>query len=156
VILIKQLATLIVCLATVAAIAAAAPVPEDLAALAAKAQIKEPLASWCRGEFESRPSRIYAVAVTFSNGGGRYLILGMNGITIELASFSGGADLACYSPDEAKALNKSLAGSTTVHGRISPVWTTTVVCGFVEDTSAVCWQYSPGARAFVKVGEWVT
>jgi hypothetical protein len=40
--------------------------------------------------------------------------------------------------------------------RVAPAFSTTVVCGFVEETSAVCWQYSPAARAFIKIGEWQT
>ena len=31
-----------------------------------------------------------------------------------------------------------------------------VICAFVEDTRAVCWQYSPDAPAFVEVAGWVT
>jgi hypothetical protein len=37
-----------------------------------------------------------------------------------------------------------------------PRFNTTVVCGFLEDTVAECWQYSPDDRAFVKVGGWTT
>ena len=136
--------------------AATAPAPTDLVALLAKAKIELPIASWCRGDFESGISRAYAVAALSPTGGGQYLVLGMNGKVIELAPFTGGVDLACYSPAEAKELNRSLAGNTVVHGGVTPVWSTTVICGFVENTNAVCWQYSPKARAFVKVGEWVT
>ncbi len=72
------------------------------------------------------------------------------------AAFTGGADLACYSPAKAKDLDRSIRSNGTMHGGISPQWSTTVVCGFVDNTNAVCWQYSPAARAFVKVGEWIT
>ena len=84
------------------------------------------------------------------------MVLGLTETAIELASFSGAADLACYSLVEAKRLNESIVGSKTIHGGISPTLNTTVVCGFVDNTSAVCWQYSPAQSAFVKVGEWVT
>ena len=84
------------------------------------------------------------------------MVLGLTETAIELASFSGAADLACYSLVEAKRLNESIVGSKTIHGGISPILNTTVVCGFVDNTSAVCWQYSPAQSAFVKVGEWVT
>jgi hypothetical protein len=46
--------------------------------------------------------------------------------------------------------------SDTIHGHLAPRWNTTIVCGFVDDTNAVCWQYSPADRALVKIGEWVT
>jgi len=31
-----------------------------------------------------------------------------------------------------------------------------VAADFVDETSAVCWRYSPADRTFVRVGEWVT
>ena len=136
--------------------AEAAPAPTDLIALAAEGKVEGPLASWCRGTFGSEHSGAYAVATLSSTGGGQYLVLGMNGKVIQLATFTGGGDLACYSPDKARELSKSIAANAIVHGGISPVWNSTVICGFVEETHAVCWQYSPNARAFVRVGEWVT
>ena len=139
-----------------AALAASAPRPAELDALLARARIEAPVAAWCAGEFTAGRPGGFAVAVASPGRGGRYLVLRMGDVPVELASFAGGADLACYSPAKARALGKSIAVSDTVHGRISPRWRTTVVCGFVENTNAVCWQFSPKARAFVKVGEWVT
>ena len=130
--------------------------PPELSSLLAKAQLKEPLSNWCRGDFQRGSTNTFVVAVPHPGGGGKYLVLGLTESAVELASYTGDADLACYSPDEAKALNQSIVASETIHGGISPSLSTTVVCGFVDNTSAVCWQYSPVARAFVKVGEWIT
>ena len=74
----------------------------------------------------------------------------------ELGAFTGLADLSCYTAAEARNVNATIRRSNTVQGAIAPEHPTTVVCAFVENTSAVCWQYSPVTRAFVKVGGWVT
>jgi hypothetical protein len=139
-----------------ASFAAAQPMPAELTALVANARIEGQVVRWCHGEFQLGRSGAFAVAVSSTNGGGRYLVLDSNGSVVVLASFIGDADLSCYSPAEAQKLNSTIRSSSTIHGQVSPIWTTTVVCGFVDNTSSVCWQYSPTARAFVKVGEWVT
>jgi hypothetical protein len=150
-------------LAIVAILAAAGsalaqdPRPAGLDSLLTKTGLVGKVAAWCAGKFESGRAGAYAIAVASGTGGGRYLVLGMGEREILLAPFKGGADLACYTPAAARALDKSIAQSgSAIHGGITPKWNGTVVCGFVEDTSAVCWQYSPAARAFVKVGGWIT
>ncbi len=139
--------------------AAAQSVPPELTALAAKAHLDRPVAAWCRGEFQSGRPGAFAVAVTSvtsAAGGGRYLVLEPDATMVELAAFTRGPDLACYSPVDAARLGAAITRSETIQGHLTPRWTTTVVCAFTDDTSAVCWQYSPADRAFVKVGEWVT
>ena len=89
-------------------------------------------------------------------GGGRYLGVGLGPEAIVLATFKDGADLACHTPARARALDEAISRNRTLHGAIKPAWRTTVVCGFVESTSAVCWQFSTGAREFVQIGEWTT
>ena len=148
----------------VASIAAAAPalpaspavVSAELVALAAKAQITAPIQAWCSLETEAGRPGGYALAVPSPTGGGLYLALGPDARSIELAAFSGAADLACYTPAAARELDRALAASVNLHGSIRPAWRTTVVCGFVENASAVCWQYSASRRVFVKVGQWIT
>ena len=71
-------------------------------------------------------------------------------------SFSGGADLSCYTRAEALRLDRTIRQSETIHGRVVPRWNTAVACGFVENTTAVCWQFDPTQRAFVSVGGWTT
>jgi hypothetical protein len=132
------------------------PPPAELSALATRAHLAAPIAAWCHGEFRGAHTGEYAVAITRPSRGGQYLVLEPDATAIELAAFTGSADLSCYSPAEARKLNTSMQRSETIHGTLSPRWRTTVVCGFVDDTSAVCWQYSPSDRSFVKVGEWVT
>ena len=147
-----------------ASIAAAAPalpgspaaVPAELVALAAKAQITAPIQAWCPLETEAGRPGGYALAVPSPTGGGLYLALGLDARSIELAAFSGAADLACYTPAAARELHHTIAASVTVQGRIQPAGPSTVVCGFVAQTSAVCWQYSVRLRMFVKVGQWTT
>jgi len=133
----------------------AKPVPAELAASIAKAQLQGTVASWCRGGFRPGGRPEYAVAVARERGGS-YVVIGWDGAAVTLAAFSGGADLSCYTPAEARRLNRTIASSETISGRITPRWNTTVVCGFVESTSAACWQYSPSRREFVKIGDWTT
>jgi hypothetical protein len=139
-----------------AAVAASPPVPRALAALAAKARIEAPIVRWCAGGLVAGAGNGYAIAVGAGARGGRYLVLQPDATVFELAAFAGGADLSCYSPARARALDATIRRSDTIHGRIEPRWRTTVVCGFVEATHAVCWQYSRADRAFVQVGEWTT
>jgi hypothetical protein len=54
----------------------------------------------------------------------------------ELASFMGQPDLSCYSRAESESLNRTIQRSDTVQGEIRPRWDTTVVCGFLDDTTA--------------------
>ena len=136
--------------------AAAQEIPSGLTELIRGARLNEPVAAWCRAEFRSGHPGAFAVALTSAPGGGRYVALDSDGGVIELGRFKRTADLSCYSRAEAEKLDGTIRKSETVHGRIKPRWNTTVVCGFVDDTTAVCWQYSPADRAFAKVGEWIT
>jgi hypothetical protein len=94
--------------------------------------------------------------MTSPAGGGRYLVLESDASVKELASFTPRPDLSCYSRAEAEQLSVTIGRSRTIHGHISPRWHTAVVCTFVDDTTAVCWQYSPDDGVFVEVGGWVT
>jgi hypothetical protein len=140
----------------VLSIAAVQSVPSELAALAKKARIDGSIARWCRGEFRAGRSDEFAVAVNSPGGGGRYLVLQSDATVVELASFSRGADLSCYSRAEAQKMNSTIARSATIEGQISPRWNTTVICAFVDNTTSVCWQHSPTDRKYVRVGGWVT
>jgi len=140
----------------VGSIGAAQPVPPELSALAAKARLDGQVTAWCRGEFRSRHPRAFAVAITSAAGGGRYAVLEMDATVTELGSFTRGADLSCYTRAEARKLNVVIGHSETIHGHLAPRWSTTVVCAFVNPTTAVCWQYSPTDRVFVEVGGWTT
>jgi hypothetical protein len=139
-----------------AAAAAVQPPPADLAALAARAHTSETIAGWCRGEFRSGRPGAFAAALASGSGGGRYVVFESDGTIEALAPFGRGGDLSCYTRVEANRLAEAIRRSDTIHGQLSPRWNTTIVCGFVDDTNAVCWQYSPADRAFVKIGEWVT
>ena len=137
-------------------VAVAQPAPSELSALVAKARLDRPVAAWCRGEFRLGHPGAFAVAVASAAGGGRYLVLEADGTVVELASFTRSADLSCYGRAEAENLNVTLGRSRTIHGQVTPRWDTAVVCTFVDDTTAVCWQYSPDDGVFVKIGGWVT
>ena len=152
----NRLAGLISIALSAASIAAAQPVPSELSALAAKARLDRPVTAWCRGVFRSDQSRAYAVAIASAAGGGRYVVLASDATVTELASFTRSADLACYTRAEAQKLNVTIGRSETIHGQITPRWSTAVICAFVDDTTSVCWQYSPADGGFVKVGGWVT
>lgn len=138
-------------------LSAAQPVPPlDLSALMTKARVDGTLVGWCRGQLRAGRPDGYAVAVASATAGGRYLVLGDDATVVELAPYVEAPELSCYTPAEARKLNQSIRSSATISGGVAPAFATTVVCAFVEDTSAVCWQYSAKARAFVKVGEWQT
>lgn len=136
--------------------AVAHPAPADLSDLALSARLDLPVAGWCRGELQAGHPRAYAIAVTAPSGGGRYLILGSDRTVSELAPFAGRPEITCYTPAAAGALNLEIAESSTVDGQVTVPRTTSIVCAFVENTRATCWQYSPVASEFVKVGEWTT
>ena len=152
----KHSAVLVSLALAAASIVAAQSVPHDLSALAAKARLAQPVAAWCRGEFRSGSPRAFAVAVTSAAGGGRYVVLEADAMVTELASFTRSADLSCYTRAEVQKLNVIIAQSDTIRGQVTPRWRTAVVCTFVDDTTSVCWQYSPADGVFVKVGGWVT
>ena len=142
--------------ALAASTAVAQSVPSELSVLLANAKLDRPVTAWCRGEFRSDRPEAFAVAVTAEAGGGRYVVLGIDGTVVELAAFTRRPDLSCYSREQAQQLNASIARSQTIQGALTPRWNTAVVCGFVDDTTAVCWQHSPVDGMFVKVGGWVT
>lgn len=123
-------------------------VPPELSALTAAARLDGKVTAWCRAGFRQGPANAFAVAMTSATGG-RYVALEPDVPAIELGRFSRSADLSCYTRAQAEDLDKSIRQSSTIHGQIVPRFNTTVVCGFVEDTVAECWQYSPGDRAFV-------
>src|SRR5438067_3973791 len=139
-----------------AALAAARPVPPRLAALAARARLDGAIAAWCAGGFRPGRRGAFAVAVTSPTGSVRYAIIEADAMITDLARFDGAPDLSCYSRAQAADLDRTIARSETVHGRVAPRWNTTVVCAVGEATHPVCWQYSPGERKFVTVGEWTT
>ncbi len=147
-----------VCVAAALANAAgaAAAMPPDLAALAGAARITASISRWCPVRAGVERAGVYAVAVPLPSGGGRFLVLGWHDQAIELARFVGPADLSCYTPAEARQLDGGLRETQTVLGGIKPEGSSSVICGFVEPTSAVCWQYSATVRAFVTVGRWTT
>ena len=122
--------------------------PVELEALMAKASIASDLYSWCRA------GGGFAVAPLDKQR--RYVVLHGDGRAETLAVYEGRPELSCYSRLEADRLNQSIRDSDTIEGSITPRWDSTVVCGFVRDTEAVCWQYSAEERKFVRVGGWTT
>lgn len=127
-----------------------AQAPANVRQRAEAAGITAPIAAWCQGQF--RPGqRGYAVAA-----GDRYLVIDGNGAAVELAMFTGKPDLSCYTRTQARDLHRDLQRSDTLDGGIRPRFATSIVCGFVEATTATCWQYSPAERTYVEVGGWTT
>ena len=133
------------------------PIPPELAALEAKAKLQDPIVSWCKGAFVPGKPSGFAVAVSRNKTEGRYLIIDSLGQVSEIAAFTGGADLNCYTAAEAKDLAKTIAENETTHGGIVPRYKSAVIC-VAQDRSptTLCWQYSPKAKAFVKIGSWTT
>ncbi len=132
------------------------PVPPELSARVAKSKLGAPVSAWCRVLSRAGRPRAYAVAIASADRGGRYLVVESDATAVELAPFRDDPGLACYTPAQAKALNRTIGKSETIEGSVTPRWSTTVVCGFVDETTSVCWQYSPTKRTFVTVGGWIT
>jgi hypothetical protein len=126
-----------------------------LRALLEQSGVRVPVAASCRGEFRAGHPAEFAVAAGETSGG-RYLVVQDDARLHELAAYSGKADLACYTVREADRLNATIAQSDTINGRVTAEWDGTVVCGFIEPTIAVCWQFAPEQGRFVRIGGWTT
>ncbi len=144
-----------VLLASGAASLAAQQAPADLAPLLAKAGVAGTPVASCRGELRVGHPDDVAVAVRSGADSGRYVAV-MDGSAYELSPFSGKPDLSCYTVREADRLTAEIAKSDTINGRITAEWDGTAVCAFIEPTIAVCWQYAPERKAFVRIGGWTT
>ena len=127
-----------------------------LAAVLDRAGVNGRVEASCRGGFLPAQEGDFAVAVSDAPGTGRYLAVQKDGHVHELAEYSGKADLSCYTVREADRLNANIAKSDTMNGRVVAEWDGTVVCGFIEPTIAVCWQYAQERREFVRIGGWTT
>ena len=149
-------ASLLVAL-TLAAAAQSAPVKvaPDLGLLLGKTKLPGELVAWCGAELRAGEPRSFALALNAADGG-RYVILYADTRVTELAAYKGRADLSCYTRAAAEKLNRTIRESDTINGQIAPRWDTPVICGFIDDTTAECWQYSPNNRLFMKVGGWTT
>jgi hypothetical protein len=88
--------------------------------------------------------------------GGEYVAVERGRLPVVLAEFRGAGELACYTPQQVRRVNASIAKSETLRGSIQPRWNTTVVCGFTSSTTALCWQYSPPKQRYIQVGGWLT
>lgn len=98
--------SLVLLLAVFSTAAAQAPPPE-VAELASRANLTHPVVAWCTGELRTGQSGAFAVAVSPPADSGRYLVLGADATVTELAKYTGGAELACYSRTEAEGLSAS-------------------------------------------------
>ena len=126
-----------------------ASLPQDLAGLIAKTSLEGTVYSWC-------PAAGGFALALIGTREPRYVVLHGDGRTETLAPYKGSPELTCYSRREAEKLDASIRASETIQGSVTPRWNTTVICGFVEPTVALCWQYSPTERAFVGIGGWTT
>lgn len=126
----------------------------DLAQLLAKAGVAGTAVASCRGELRVGHPDDVAVAVS-ADAAGRYVAV-MDGTAYELSPFSGKPELSCYTVREADRLTAEIAKSDTINGRVTAEWDGTVVCAFIEPTIAVCWQYAPERKGFVRIGGWTT
>src|SRR5688572_10234427 len=127
----------------------AGSLPPDLATLIARTSIGGRVYSWC-------PVTDGFAAAMVGKGEARYVVLHADGRTETLAVYTGRPDLTCYRRREAEKLDAAVRSSETIAGSLTPLWDSTVVCGFVEDTRATCWQFSPAEKAFVVIGGWTT
>jgi hypothetical protein len=136
--------------------AAQAPPAASLNELLARAGIRGTPSASCHGEFRPGHPNDVAVAMNDADGQSRYFVVQDDGKRYDLDVYSGKPDLACYTVTEADRLNATIARSDTINGRITAEWDGHVVCGFIEPTIAVCWQFAPEQRRFVRIGGWTT
>jgi hypothetical protein len=139
----------------VLSVAAVQSPPRELSALLARNGVDRPVLGWCRGEFQRGRSGSFAVALGAVLGG-TYNVIAPDAKMTELAPFTGRPSVACYSAAEARKLDASIRASETIHSQLMPRWETTVICAFTDNTTSLCWQYSPADHAFVTVGQWIT
>lgn len=146
-----------ICAATVLVLHLAAQQTDAaLTPLLERAGVRGLVQASCRGGFRPGQGSDVAVAVSDAADGGRYLVVQDDGRVHELMEYSGKPDLSCYSVTEADRLNATIARSATMNGRVVAEWDGTVVCGFIEPTTAVCWQFAQEQRRFVRIGGWTT
>ena len=146
----RRLALLTCVLLAHAAVGVEAQAPAYVRTLATEAGVTDPLEAGGQGQF--RPGQRGAAVAA----GGRYLVIDGSGAAVELAKFEGKPDLSCYTRARARDLHRDIQRSETLSGRVAPRFNTTTVCGFVDATTATCWQYSPAERMYVEVGGWTT
>ncbi len=96
-----------------------------------------------------------AVAVASSGSGGAYYVLFPGSQPIKLEDFSGEANLACFSPEEAAQINHTIRESEIISGGILPIGSSTVICGFLSSVESVCWQLD-NHGGIKRVGGWIT
>ena len=146
-----------ICIATVVVLRLSAQQADaGLATVLDRAGVHGRVDASCRGGFRPGQGVDVAVAVSEAGSGGRYLVVQDDGSVHELSDYSGKPDLSCYTVTEADRLNASIAKSDTLNGRVVAEWDGTVVCGFIEPTIAVCWQFAQEQRRFVRIGGWTT
>jgi hypothetical protein len=126
-----------------------------LSALLSRTPYEGRIETWCRAAFDTSGAPGFAVALGTARGT-VYAAVRSDAQIVLLADFSGGADLSCYTRRETEKLDASIRASETIDGAVKPRWDATVVCGFISNTEAVCWQYSPSEKTFVRVGGWTT
>ena len=130
-------------------------VPPPLATLLYRTPYEGRLQAWCTATLASGAPPGFAVALLTAKGTHYAVVDGDAGITM-LADYAGQPDLSCHSRRDAEKLSATIRASETIEGSVTPRWDSTVICGFVRDTEAVCWQYSSEEKRFVRVGGWVT
>jgi hypothetical protein len=148
--------TLAAWLASAAASAPVAQSTQELFGLLVRAGLHGDVKASCRGGFRPGHDGEFALALADGAGGGRYLVVQDDGGVHELATYAGQPDLSCYTVAEADRLTASIARSDTINGRVTAEWDGLAVCGFIEATIAVCWQFAPEQRRFVRIGGWTT
>lgn len=129
--------------------------PRELSTLLTRTAYEGRIESWCRVTIDKEKPAGFAVALVTAKGS-QYAVVQSDARIVALADYTGRPDLTCSTRSEAQKLNATIVASATIQGSVIPKWDSTVICGFVRDTEAVCWQYSPPEKKFVRVGGWIT
>jgi hypothetical protein len=129
------------------------PDPAALAAMLARAGVREPTLASCRGEIRVGHLHEFAVALG-TDRAGRYALVQDDGGVTDLSEYEGPPALSCYSLRDADRLTADIARSSTINGRVTAEWDGLVVCGAIEPATTVCWQHAVERKGFVRVGGW--
>jgi hypothetical protein len=138
------------------AIALVAAAPPELERLLAVTVPRGTLAAWCElSKAAPNAPRRFALQIG-SPGGGEYLVVQAGASAQLLTAYEGAGELACHTPEQARALDRAIRRSQTLQGGLRPRGSGAVVCGFTSATTAVCWQAAPAGGRWLRVGGWST
>lgn len=112
--------------------------------------------NYCIADFDMDGKVDYAFGTVINSQMSGIYVVQLGDRLIELAPHNTGSDLQCLDARKAGELNNTIEASEGIHGGIESSGPGDIVCGFVNETEAVCWKYDKSTNSFVVVGGWIT